>query len=282
MAETKRLSFALQQLSSSSPPPPPAPPPPPPQVQTAELELVLAMEMGEVAGREEEFGLGVSADVAGAVGGRADKVRVVGLRAGSVVASVAVEEGVCGEGRALLDIAHDLHRQATDPTSPLRQAPRTKALTALTITRIGPGSADAVAARRQREAEGEREEAERGRLEAERDKLLRHNALLFADSQTLLARTNALLQVSPLPPRSLGARAARGEGVKGGGGGGRRSRGLCRRCAGCSSGWRGQGRREKGRGRSWRQRRARRTRAASSSSSTSSTRRPAPVPPPRL
>jgi hypothetical protein len=63
----------------------------------------------------------VACDVAHAVAGRRDKVQVLGLRAGSVVVSMALLQGVCGRTRRPLECAYMLQQQSLDPDSTLKQ-----------------------------------------------------------------------------------------------------------------------------------------------------------------
>lgn len=84
------------------------------------LELVLAMDLNEIAGDEEWFKESIAQDVAKAVGGDPSKVRFISLVAGSIRVLMALDEGICGDGRGALDVANDLQQQAADPNSPLK------------------------------------------------------------------------------------------------------------------------------------------------------------------
>jgi hypothetical protein len=84
------------------------------------LELVLAMDLNEIAGDEEWFKESIAQDVAKAVGGDPSKVRIISLVAGSIRVLMALDEGICGDGRGALDVANDLQQQAADPNSPLK------------------------------------------------------------------------------------------------------------------------------------------------------------------
>ena len=68
--------------------------------QTA-LDLVLDYPFEDLAGEEERFKEAVLLDIAMAVGADVAKMRVVSLEAGSVIASLLLEQGLCGEGGTL-------------------------------------------------------------------------------------------------------------------------------------------------------------------------------------
>jgi hypothetical protein len=100
-----------------------------------ELELRLGMDMAEIAGREEEFARVLAADVASAAGGTAEHVSVVAMHAGSIVARVGLEDGLCGKRKRMREVVSDLVQQAQDATSPLRQGKVTRNLTELVVVR---------------------------------------------------------------------------------------------------------------------------------------------------
>ena len=86
------------------------------------LVLTLAMSMQDIAGEEEEFKAGVARDVAAAVDGDPDMVRVLALEEGSIRVHMAIDEGICRD-RAALDVANEIREQAADPfgTSRLKE-----------------------------------------------------------------------------------------------------------------------------------------------------------------
>lgn len=59
----------------------------------------------------------IESDVALALGASPGKVKVLSLRAGSVIASVVLRDGVLSDGRSPMDALVELQRQAQDPTS---------------------------------------------------------------------------------------------------------------------------------------------------------------------
>ena len=65
------------------------------------LDLVLDYPFEDLAGEEERFKEAVLLDIAMAVGADVAKMRVVSLEAGSVIASLLLEQGLCGEGGTL-------------------------------------------------------------------------------------------------------------------------------------------------------------------------------------
>ena len=90
------------------------------EAEEVRLELVLAMDLNEIAGDEEWFTESIAQDVAKAVGGDPSKVRIISLVAGSIRVLMALDEGICGDRRGALDVANDLQQQAADPNSPLK------------------------------------------------------------------------------------------------------------------------------------------------------------------
>ena len=97
-----------------------------------ELELVLDMEIDDIRTLGAEVGVSfddalddfrdaISCDVAHAVGGRRDKVHVLGLRAGSVIVHLLLEAGICGKQMSPFEAATLLQSQILDTASPLKQ-----------------------------------------------------------------------------------------------------------------------------------------------------------------
>ncbi len=80
---------------------------------------MLAIDLNEIAGDEQWFKESIAQDVAKAVGGDPSKVRIISLVAGSIRVLMALDEGICGDGRGALDVANDLQQQAADLNSPL-------------------------------------------------------------------------------------------------------------------------------------------------------------------
>jgi hypothetical protein len=113
----------------------PAPGALPREVDEVRVELVLGMEMEEVGPEDEPaFCQAVAQDVAAAVGGDVSKVRVLGLQPGSIRVHLALDEGVCGEGVAAVDVANDIKAQAHDAGSQLKQGRFTSSATAATVS----------------------------------------------------------------------------------------------------------------------------------------------------
>jgi hypothetical protein len=99
------------------------------------LELVLDIDMADVFEEDaEEFKTAVAQDVASAVDGDPDKVRVLSLEAGSIRVLMALDEGVCNSGVRALDVANDLQKQVDDPDSRLKQGRFTKASIAAKVS----------------------------------------------------------------------------------------------------------------------------------------------------
>ena len=85
-----------------------------------QVQLVLGMEMSEIAGIEVQFQQDFLLDVAGSVSVHSAKMRVLALQAGSIIVTVGLAEGVCAHGRSAMDLANELVRQARDAASALR------------------------------------------------------------------------------------------------------------------------------------------------------------------
>ena len=90
----------------------------------ARVELALDLPFNSIAGREEEFSKELCEDVAGAIGGDATKLHVLDLQSGSIIATLGLEEGVCGADVAADDVACLIAQQAQDPASALRAQDR--------------------------------------------------------------------------------------------------------------------------------------------------------------
>ena len=87
------------------------------------LELTLDMSMADIQGNEQAFSDALAQDIAASIGVESGKVHVLQLQAGSVLATVGLEQNACGERSAsIMDIARQLMQQAFDPSSPLRDA----------------------------------------------------------------------------------------------------------------------------------------------------------------
>ena len=99
------------------------------------LALKLNMKMEEVAGREEEFMDEVCEDVADAVGGRKEKVKVRGMREGSILLDIVLLEGICEGGKSARMAAEALRAQAADESSRLRGGKHTSKTSSLDIIR---------------------------------------------------------------------------------------------------------------------------------------------------
>ena len=99
------------------------------------LELVLDMDMADVSEEDaEEFKRAVAQDVASAVDGDPDKVRVLSLEAGSIRVLMALDEGMCASCVRAIDVANDLQKQVDDPDSRLKQGRFTNASIAAEVS----------------------------------------------------------------------------------------------------------------------------------------------------
>ena len=83
------------------------------------LDLVLDWVFADLAGREDEFKALLIEDVVFAVGADRERVRVLSLEAGSVLAKLELQEGVCGEATPIM-VARELEKQARDNVSRLK------------------------------------------------------------------------------------------------------------------------------------------------------------------
>jgi len=90
------------------------------RLASVEFDLMLNLEMSDILLDAEGFKEGVLQDLAEAIRGRRDKMRVLGLEAGSVIVQVAFDHGVGGDMRGVLDVLRELERQVGDPLSRLR------------------------------------------------------------------------------------------------------------------------------------------------------------------
>ena len=96
-----------------------------PGKEEVQVDLVLDMNLEELGAKAEEFKAAVVKDVCQAISGRPERVRVLSLRAGSVVLTLILEEGVCQDGRGAIEAAQNLKSQAADPSSALRRGQHT-------------------------------------------------------------------------------------------------------------------------------------------------------------
>ena len=124
LLENKRLNAELQRLGSPMAKPD----------EEVRVELVLDMDMADIEDDAEEFKGAVVEDVASAVEGNPNKVRVISLEAGSIRVLMALDEGVCDGGVRALDVANDLQKQVDDPDSRLKQGRFTRASTAASVS----------------------------------------------------------------------------------------------------------------------------------------------------
>ena len=96
------------------------------------LELALDMEFSDIKSHGTDTGISfedaildfkeaVACDVAHAVSGRRDRVHVTGLRAGSIIVLILLQQGICGRDRSPLEVAYLLQEQALDLDSQLKQ-----------------------------------------------------------------------------------------------------------------------------------------------------------------
>jgi len=87
------------------------------------IELTFDMHLSDITGNEHAFSHDVVQDTASSLGVLSTKVHVLQLQAGSILVTVGLAMDVCGEGgRSVMDVAHELVRQAFDNVSPLRDA----------------------------------------------------------------------------------------------------------------------------------------------------------------
>ena len=89
-----------------------------PDLKPVKIQLVLDMDMRDVAADEEGFKRSIQQDVARSVCDDASKVRVLSLEAGSIIVNILLDKDLRGDAQAA---AMDLQRQADDPNSQLKQ-----------------------------------------------------------------------------------------------------------------------------------------------------------------
>jgi len=99
------------------------------------IEMVLDLDMTEKF-EQEAFGLQVVRDVASAVGGVQDKLKVLGVSKGSNTVKIGLGPGVCGDDISALAVARELKIQAAEDESQLRRGTVTQKLLGLTIKQI--------------------------------------------------------------------------------------------------------------------------------------------------
>ena len=83
------------------------------------IDIVLDLDFAKTRGAEEEMKRGIQRDVAFSCNAAMEKVRVLALRAGSVIAEIVLSEGLCANGRSPLLVAKDLQQQMHDEQSSL-------------------------------------------------------------------------------------------------------------------------------------------------------------------
>jgi len=81
------------------------------------LEMRLDMDFSQTVGNEDTLKRGIARDTALALGGALKKIKVVSLRAGSVIAHLILLPGVVSDGRSAEDAARELEQQGNDPSS---------------------------------------------------------------------------------------------------------------------------------------------------------------------
>jgi Ca2+-binding EF-hand superfamily protein len=101
--------------------------------QGVEFDLVLDIEFSAILQDVDGFKQDVVRDLVLAVGAQSDKIRVLGLEAGSVIVRVIFDEGVCGDIRSALDALREIERQAANPMSVLRQGQYTSHVKSLRV-----------------------------------------------------------------------------------------------------------------------------------------------------
>ena len=84
------------------------------------IALVLDMPLEQIQKKQSAFMDFVADDVAQAVKGDRSKVNVLSLARGSVIVHIELQDGFCWK-RDTMDVAKELRRQASDPSSALRQ-----------------------------------------------------------------------------------------------------------------------------------------------------------------
>jgi len=90
-------------------------------VTSVKVVLRLDMRMADVRGNEQDFCHALVRDVATSLGVPTSKCHVLKLQAGSILVTLGLEDDVCSErGWSAMDVAHELVRQAFDPSAPLR------------------------------------------------------------------------------------------------------------------------------------------------------------------
>ena len=89
-----------------------------PDLKPATIQLVLDMDMCDVAADEEGFKRTVEQDVARSVCDDASKVRVLSIERGSIIVNILLDKDLRGDAQAA---ALDLQLQADDPNSQLKQ-----------------------------------------------------------------------------------------------------------------------------------------------------------------
>ena len=113
---------------------------------------------------KDEVALQVSRALEG-MGSQPDKMHILGIRPGSIILQIGLEADVCSTGRAALDVARELKRQALDAASALRMGRYTAAVCAVNVWRKDRASPSSLQALDQREGVDQKEEEKR---EAER------------------------------------------------------------------------------------------------------------------
>ena len=84
--------------------------------ECVQIQVGLEMDKRKSEALQQE----VAHDVAVAIGGNLDKIRVIGVEAASGAVVLGLDTDVCGEGRMVLDVVRHLAHQVEDPHSKLR------------------------------------------------------------------------------------------------------------------------------------------------------------------
>eukprot|EP00961_Rhodomonas_salina_P283526 3831991-Rhodomonas_salina.1 len=104
---------------------------------TAEMEVLLNMHIRDIHGKEDEFKADLRVDMARAMGGHPELIRVVGVHAGSIIARVALDPGASKDGRAFGEVIKDLQHQCKDESSVLKQGKYTQRVKDIKEIRVG-------------------------------------------------------------------------------------------------------------------------------------------------
>ena len=94
--------------------------------EEVEIQLTLDLDFSETVGREVTFGEMIRQDLARAIGGDVNKIRVLSLEAGSIVANVLLQKGLVTDGRSMTGLLKDLQNQLQSSASLLRSGEMTR------------------------------------------------------------------------------------------------------------------------------------------------------------